>query len=148
MDADLAMDIAQETFLRLWKHWEAEGDAIENHRAWLLRVARNLAEDDAKSAFRRNGTAGPETMNILGARGKMPIEEMERTEAFGQIRDSIARLPEADRQILTLKYAFDYDATQIAEVLQVNATAVHMRLSRARQRLGDILTASGTTSIP
>ena len=50
MNADTAMDITQEAFLRLWKKWE-EGEAIVNPRAWLLRVARNLAEDPAKSAF-------------------------------------------------------------------------------------------------
>jgi RNA polymerase sigma-70 factor (ECF subfamily) len=54
MDADAALDITQEAFLRLWKQWE-EGEQIVNPRAWLLRVARNLAEDFAKSAFRRNG---------------------------------------------------------------------------------------------
>ena len=56
MDADLALDIAQEAFLRLWKHWEAGEADLQNPRAWLLRVARNLAEDYAKSSFRRNGT--------------------------------------------------------------------------------------------
>src|SRR4051794_2941378 len=43
MNADTAMDITQEAFLRLWKQTEA-GEAILNPRAWLLRVARNLAE--------------------------------------------------------------------------------------------------------
>src|SRR5207248_8786960 len=62
MNADTALDITQETFLRLWKQWET-GEAIVNPRAWLLRVARNLAEDYAKSAFRRNGTNPPQTMN-------------------------------------------------------------------------------------
>src|SRR5437016_1472585 len=55
MNADTALDITQEAFLRLWKQWET-GEKILNPRAWLLRVARNLAEDYAKSAFRRNGT--------------------------------------------------------------------------------------------
>src|SRR5437899_2459979 len=61
-DAELALDVAQEAFLRLWRQWEA-GEAIENPRAWLLRVARNLAEDYAKSAFRKNGTQPPQLLN-------------------------------------------------------------------------------------
>src|ERR1700754_4072631 len=56
MDSDLAMDITQEAFLRLWKQWDAGGEDIQNPRACLLRIARTLAEDYAKSAFRRNGT--------------------------------------------------------------------------------------------
>src|SRR5689334_25413293 len=65
MNADTAMDITQEAFLRLWKQIEAQ-EVILNPRAWLLRVARNLAEDHAKSAFRRNGTHPPQTMNEIG----------------------------------------------------------------------------------
>ncbi len=40
----------QETFLRLWKHG-LTGEVIFNVRGWLLRVVRNLAEDQAKSSF-------------------------------------------------------------------------------------------------
>jgi RNA polymerase sigma-70 factor (ECF subfamily) len=52
----------------------------------------------------------------------------------------------ADREILTLRYAFDYDANAIAERLGVAVTAVHMRLSRARQRLADKLATHGDFS--
>jgi RNA polymerase sigma-70 factor (ECF subfamily) len=147
MDADIAMDIAQEAFLRLWKQWEA-GESILNPRAWLLRVARNLAEDYAKSAFRRNGTTPPQFMNGVRSHDPQPLEMLEREETFGQLRATLAELPDADRDILTLRYALDYDAVQIAELLGINATAVHMRLSRARQRLADRLTAQGVQSLP
>src|ERR671932_447785 len=79
LNADTAMDIAQEAFLRLWKQWEA-GEAIVNPRAWLLRVARNLAEDHAKSAFRRNGTHPPQTMNGVKSHDPQPLESLEREE--------------------------------------------------------------------
>src|SRR4051812_12801425 len=74
MDADLALDIAQEAFLRLWKHWEAGEDDIQNPRAWLLKVARNLAEDYAKSSFRRNGTSPPQLMNGVQAHEPAPLD--------------------------------------------------------------------------
>jgi RNA polymerase sigma-70 factor (ECF subfamily) len=148
MDADSALDIAQEAFLRLWKHWEAGEEDIQNPRAWLLRVARNLAEDYAKSSFRRNGTTPPQLMNGVQAKESVPLDSMERAEVFAQIRATLEELPQGDRDLLTLRYALDYDAAMIAELLEINATAVHMRLSRARQRLADRLTANGTTAIP
>src|ERR1700722_7562920 len=86
MNADTAMDITQEAFLRLWKKWE-EGEIILNPRAWLLRVARNLAEDHAKSAFRRNGTHPPQTMNGVQGRDPLPLESLEREETFSQLRE-------------------------------------------------------------
>lgn len=142
MDADLAMDIAHEAFLRLWKSW-GEGEAIHNPRAWLLRVARNLAQDAAKSSFRRNGTSGPEQFNGIHGHDAMPLERLERNELNAMLRALIAELPESDRALLTLRYGFDYDAQHIADILGINATAVHMRLSRARQRLAQKLSAQG-----
>jgi RNA polymerase sigma-70 factor (ECF subfamily) len=147
MNADTAMDVTQETFLRLWKQWE-NGETILNPRAWLLRVARNLAEDYAKSAFRRNGTHPPQTMNGVAAHDPLPLEQLEREETFGQIREVLDELPKADREILTLRYALDYDTGQIADLLGIQDTAVHMRLSRARKRLAERLKAQGVGQVP
>jgi RNA polymerase sigma-70 factor (ECF subfamily) len=142
MDSDLALDITQEAFLRLWKQWESN-EEILNPRAWLLRVARNLAEDYAKSAFRRNGTQPPEFLNGVRSALPSPAEALEREEHFEQLRAVLEELTPADREILTLRYALEYDATAIAERLGVAVTAVHMRLSRARQRLAERLSSHG-----
>ena len=141
-DADSAQDITQEAFLRLWKQME-DGEAIQNPRAWLLRVARNLSEDYAKSAFRRFGTQPPEQMNSVQSGGSQPLEQMAREEVFSQIRGLLDELPVADREILTLRYALEYDTPAIADALGIAVSAVHMRLSRARQRLEERLTAAG-----
>src|SRR5205809_3289337 len=118
LNADIALDIMQETFLRLWKQWQ-EGSTIVNPRAWVLRVARNLAEDHAKSAFRRNGTQPPQTMNGVQGRDILPLEKLERDETFGQLREELNQLAPGDREILTLRYALDYDAGDIAKVLEI-----------------------------
>ena len=142
MDSDLAMDVTQEAFLRLWKQWEAAED-IQNPRAWLLRVARNLAEDYAKSAFRRNGTQPPELLNGVRSGQPAPLETLERDEQFARLREVLEELAPADREILTLRYALEYDANTIADRLDIAVTAVHMRLSRARQRLAERLSSHG-----
>src|SRR5580704_16627437 len=107
LNADLALDIMQEAFLRLWKQWQ-DGAAILNPRAWLLRVARNLAEDHAKSAFRRNGTHPPQTMNGVRGHAPLPLEHLEREETFTQLRGELEQLSQADREILTLRYGLAY----------------------------------------
>jgi len=142
MDSDQAMDVTQEAFMRLWKQWEA-GEDIQNPRAWLLRVARNLAEDYAKSSFRRNGTQPPELLNGVRSAQPQPIEKLEQEELFAQLRAVLEELTPPDREILTLRYALDYDANTIAERLDIAVTAVHMRLSRARQRLAEKLSTHG-----
>lgn len=145
LNADVALDIMQEAFLRLWKQWQ-DGADIANPRAWLLRVARNLAEDHAKSAFRRFGTQAPQTMDGVQGREMLPLDGMERNETVLQLRGELEKLAQPDREILTLRYALDYDTNQIAEMLDINPTAVHMRLSRARQRLAERLTAQGVNA--
>jgi len=146
-NADTAMDITQEAYLRLWKQFEA-GEKIINVRAWLLRVARNLAEDYAKSSFRRNGTCPPTTMNGVQGRDLLPLENLEREETFAQLRAVLEEMPRADREILTFRYALDYETDEIAELLSINPTAVHMRLSRARQRLAERLKVQGVGKLP
>jgi RNA polymerase sigma-70 factor, ECF subfamily len=147
MNAETAQDIMQEAFLRLWKQ-RREGTRILNPRAWLLRVARNLAEDYAKSAFSRNGTQPPQTMNGVQAKARPPLERLEQQETFAQVRAILRQMPEADREILTLRYALDYDSEEIAEALAIQVTAVHMRLSRARQRLAERLSGQGIEGAP
>lgn len=137
-DRDLATDIMQEAFLRLWKQWE-QGEIIHNTRAWLIRVARNLAEDSAKSAFRRNGTQPPDLLNGVAQKDSSPIERMVQDELSEEIREILAEMSPGDREILTMRYALDYDTPTIAERLNVNPTAIHMRLSRARARLAEKL---------
>ncbi len=142
LDADAALDVVQEVFLRLWKTAQG-GEIIHHPRAWLLRVARNLAEDQAKSAFHRNGTQPPQTMNSLRSRTPAPLEALLTEEQLSQVRTLLRELPAPDREILTLRYALDYATEQIADLLGITPPAIHMRLSRARQRLAQGLTAQG-----
>src|SRR6202030_1584640 len=79
MNAETAQDIMQEAFLRLWKQW-GDGAHILHPRAWLLRVPRNSAEDHAKSAFSRNGTQPPQTMNGVQGNARSTLERLEQQE--------------------------------------------------------------------
>lgn len=147
LDAELAMDVVQETFVRLWKAW-INRERIDNPKAWLMRVARNLAEDVAKSSFRRNGTQPPSHLNGVLARDSSPHDEMERAETLADLRTLIRELPESDRLLLTLRYAFEFDVQKIAESMGIQSSAVHMRLSRARQRLAEKLIQKGVHAEP
>src|SRR5512138_2501510 len=50
-DPDEAEDVAQETFLRAWKHLK-RFDATRPLRPWLLSIASNLASNRRRSAGR------------------------------------------------------------------------------------------------
>ena len=52
-DADLAKDIVQEVFLKVWTK-RAKLIDITNKEAWCVRITRNLALDKLKAANRKN----------------------------------------------------------------------------------------------
>jgi len=134
MDSDLAMDITQEAYLRLWKQWEAH-EEIQNPRAWLLRVARNLAEDYAKSAFRRNGTQPPELLNGVRSSQPQPVEALERQEQFAQLRAVLDELgSERDRQILLRFYVAGDSKEDICADFGLSSLHFNRVLFRARER--------------
>jgi RNA polymerase sigma-70 factor (ECF subfamily) len=87
-------------------------------------------------------------MNGVKSHEPLPHEALERAETFAQLREVMEQLAPSDREILTLRYALDYDAARIAGLLGVNVTAVHMRLSRARQRLAEKLQTEGVNHLP
>jgi RNA polymerase sigma-70 factor (ECF subfamily) len=86
-------------------------------------------------------------MNNIHSRNDVPLQVLLKKEEFAQVRSVLQELPPADREILTLRYALDYDSAAIAETLGINVAAVHMRLSRARHRLAERLTAQGVISL-
>lgn len=133
LDWETANDIAQETFGRLWRHRQ-ELDASANRKAWLLRVAVNLAIDQKRgilAAFRQRFTAYPEADPGDVAVMRMEIKEM---------RVALLRLLPRDRAVLALRFEHGLSFPEIGELLgRPEATArtwVHRALRELRRELG------------
>jgi len=128
-DADRAQDLAQEAFAR------ALGQTPDNPRAWVFRVASNLAQDEARSAIRRRkhlvlikGEA--ETQQAVPD----PQDQLEQQERLDAVRRSLARLSDRDREALLLWNA-GLNYHDIAAATGLSASAVGTTLARARRRL-------------
>ena len=137
-DRELAREALHEAFLRLCQQSRTE---IENVRAWLFSVARNWLRDTA----RRKGrfATPPFPLEEFAEDDGDPAEHIAAIELHAQVRDALARLREADREVLVLRYALDWPSLRIADELDTSASAVDMRLSRARQRLAKVLETLG-----
>ena len=85
-------------------------------------------------------------MTSLRSREPVPLDTVVENEQSAQVRGFLAELSEPDREILTLRYTMDYGSAEIADILNINTAAVHMRLSRARQRLAERLAAQGVVA--
>ena len=131
-----AEDVAQETFLRAMKHGKL--DKIENHKAWLVKIAWRLALDRAKKI-----TTQPleDVIEVLKA-GELPaddaIDARQRSELLRQLLES---LPADLREATVLSTVEEMTSADIATVLGIPDGSVRNRLMRARQMMKQKLAA-------
>ncbi len=131
-DADRAQDLAQEAFARAL----GGGQTPDNPRAWLFRVASNLANDEARTAIRRKkhlvlikGEA--EARQAAATNQQDDLEQQERVHA---VQQALARLGDRDREALLLWNA-GLNYQDIASAAGLSPGAVGTTLARARRRL-------------
>lgn len=138
-DAERAADAVQESFVRLF---EQEPGEILDVRAWLLRVGRNWLRDVARhQKVKSRSLADPDLPKPPAS--KTPEELLSSQELQQQVRDGLDELREEDRTALILRYSLGWSSQKIADALESTPSAIDMRLSRARKRLGHWLENSG-----
>ena len=139
-DRELARDALHEAFVRLQ---QSNGTPIRNVPAWLLQVAKNWLCDAARRKGRIAQAEFP--LDEIPAGDDDPASLVCADELRAQVRQALARLDEGDREVLVLRYALEWPSRRIAEQLGSSASAIDMRLSRARRRLASALDALGVS---
>jgi len=135
LNPDVAQEICHESFLRLWQHRNRLGDHA-NERAWLMRVAINLAIDQRRSflaALRHRGSEPPVVDPATAALAHIEREEMRR---------ALLRLRRRDRALLALRFEQDLSFPEIGRIFgRPEATVktwVHRALDRLHRELGGL----------
>ena len=121
----VAEDIAQETLLRAFLHWD-DLDPSRPAWPWLKKVATRLVFDHSRAQRSAVPDAGeaqiiPDTAAVYADR-----------QLVGQMLDA---LPERQRTAITLRYLDDWKSAEIAAVLGLPRPAVEQLLLRARRSL-------------
>jgi RNA polymerase sigma factor (sigma-70 family) len=128
-EAELAADLAQEAFVRLYRRG-ALPDAPE---AWLISVALNLFRNEKSSRTRRARLLTLHRAEaVQGDPSPSPEYVALADESRRRVRAAIDRLPDRERQLLLLR-ASGYSYRDIAEALALNEASVGTLLARARQ---------------
>jgi RNA polymerase sigma-70 factor (ECF subfamily) len=121
--ADAAHDLTQEVFLRVSRAGvPATNEAGE--RAWIFRIARNLALNHLRDGRRR-----PKAVALV-ERGTAATQELRMA-----MREALAALPEVDRDVILLRETVGLSYEEIGEACDLTASAVRSRLHRARLAL-------------
>ncbi len=133
LDRDIAQEITHEAFLRLWQHRNRLGDHA-NEKAWLMRVAINLALDHRRSlltAFRHRQPETPMPDPATTAVDRLEHEEMRR---------ALKRLPRRDRAVLVLRFEQGLSFPEIGQIVghpePTVKTWVHRALDRLQREIG------------
>lgn len=132
-DGELAQDLAQETFARLYE-FRAAHPARAVSVAWLYTVARRLAIDHWRAVGARPKVSPLDENTRVGA-GEAPDQHVVLRE---QVAAVLARMPEPERQCLILFYFEDWSLDTIARALDLSPVTVRVRLYRARGRFRDL----------
>jgi RNA polymerase sigma-70 factor, ECF subfamily len=132
-DAERAQDLAQDAFARALDS-SAGGASPQNPRAWLFRIASNLAHDEARSAVRRRRHLTVISGGMDAAPEPDPLERMEQEARERAARAALEQLSERDREVLLLWDA-GLSYTEIAAQTELAIGAVGTTLARARRRL-------------
>lgn len=128
-----AQDIAQETFLRLYRTGLAS-IAFEEIRFWLYRVARNLALNELDKRQTRTRLLG-KVVEMVTARESNPEEMLEQSEHRRIVLDLLKLLPEHQRAALLLREQEEMSYGEIARVLEVSEGKIKVDIFRARSAL-------------
>ena len=139
LDSATAEDIAQETFLRVWRHAGKYDPRLGSLTTWILTIARNLALTRLSLPGRRAETpVSSETLEIASD-GPLPDQQLVTLQRQRQLHAALACLTAADRSLLSSSYIDELDLTAIARIEGCSMGAAKVRLHRARQRLRQVL---------
>jgi len=131
-----AEEIVQDTFLALFQHLR-RGKARHNLKAWLFRVAHNLALRRRRDDRRDRQTLSPSTVPTEDA-AIDPALDPERRLAAKQEQEKllavIDALSDQDRRCLSLR-AEGLRYREIAEVLDLSISTVSVSLARSLARI-------------
>ncbi len=129
---ELARDLSQDIFLKIHDKI-SRFQHKSSFSTWLFQITRNHCLDFLKSAGYRlqsNEEPPPE-------RDEIPDSELFqiKAERLKIILDEVS--PEI-RELLMMKYAFDWQIDEIAEKLDSTEGAIKMKLKRAKEKVLDI----------
>jgi RNA polymerase sigma-70 factor (ECF subfamily) len=139
-DRAAADDLVQDTLERAcakWRLWIMGSDL----RAWLFTLMHNLHANDRRRALRRVPQVDGDEADAALKRAAA----MDDSTALGMdLQRSLLQLPEEQRTVLLLVCLEDMTYAEVARITSTPIGTVMSRLSRARNRLQQLLEAPAT----
>lgn len=144
-DRQLAEDVTQEVFLRLWRRPQSFDPTRGRLLSWLMSVTRNRAIDEHRRLARRVRTEDPSDEPLPDQSENDgrddPQLALALTELRWKVREAMQSLPPAQRQVIELGYFGGLTQVEIAErtglPLGTVKTRVRLAMNKLRNELQD-----------
>ncbi len=141
-DAQLAEDMAQDVFVRLWRRPETFVSERGRFLSWLMSVTRNRSVDELRARGRRRkreGIGGTESDDAMAA---VPADECDGPAHRAQlheeqllVRAALKRLPREQQAALELAYFGGLTQQEIAAELHEPLGTIKTRIRLGMQKL-------------
>ena len=143
---DDANDLAQETFVRVYRHCASFRPGAK-FTTWLYTIAANLARNHHRWLARHpqvslnaeSETTGQSLGDVLPSSGPSPDGAVVAAERAAAVRAAVDRLPADLREVIILCEWQDLSSAEAAAILDTTPKAIDNRLYRARNLLRDRL---------
>lgn len=135
-----AEDLVGLAFAETWRKRDRVRVVDSSVLPWLLVTATNLARNNARAHRRyRALLARLPTPRPVDDHSTQVLDQMHRDGIANQVRQSFDRLSERDREILSLCVLEELSTREVADILRVPPGTIKSRLSRARNRLTELV---------
>jgi RNA polymerase sigma-70 factor, ECF subfamily len=136
----LAEELTNEVFTEVWLHADRyEGRA--NASSWLLGIAHNRMVSSLRK--RREEPWDEDKAGAIVDTGDDPETTAQKADKGKVIKNCIAKLSAAHREIIDLVYYHELSISEISSQLGIPEATVKTRMFYARKQLSDVLKAAG-----
>jgi RNA polymerase sigma-70 factor (ECF subfamily) len=130
-----AEDVVQDVSESLWKR-RMELDKLHSVEAYAMNSVKNKCLDRLRAVGRRTVELD-EAMQT--AHEQTPYRMMEQKDMVAMVRKLVAQLPVQQEMALRLRDIEGYELDEIAAIMNLNESAVRANLSRARQKIRQLI---------
>jgi RNA polymerase sigma-70 factor (ECF subfamily) len=132
-DRDDAAEALSETFLRALEKVTALRGGADAFRAWLFRIARNVATDRMRARSRVLLEAEREETADLITGG--PVEKLIAAEDAHEVRAALRSLSADDREVVWLRVCAGLSSDEVGDLVGKKPGAVRMQQLRALEQM-------------
>ncbi len=137
-DAQVAEDVVQEVFIRLWRRPEMFDETRGRFVTWLLSMARNRAIDERRRRgrrFRHESSPTLDEQSTFVDDSEDPVDAAVLSDERTAVKNALGLLPLEQRRVIELAYFGGMTQEEIARALSQPLGTVKTRIRLGLQKL-------------